>query len=161
MAIQVGGTIPSVTIKALDMSDVKTDDLFRGKKVVLFAVTGAFTPTCSNEHLPGFVTRADAIRAAGVDDIICVSVNDAHVMEAWGREHAVGEAVRLVADGNGDFAKALGLYFDGSMIGFGLRYQRFAAVVDNGTVTRLDVEDGPSFGVSSAESVLAALGQSA
>lgn len=158
MAIQVGDTIPSVTIKATDMSDVKTDDLFRGKKVVLFAVTGAFTPTCSNQHLPGFVTHADAIRAKGVDDIICVSVNDAHVLEAWGREQGVGDAVRLIADGNGDFAKALGLYFDGSMIGFGLRYQRFAAVVDNGTVTRLDVEDGPAFDVSSAESVLAALG---
>ena len=158
MAIQVGDTIPSVTIKATDMSDVKTDDLFRGKKVVLFAVTGAFTPTCSTQHLPGFVTHADAIRAKGVDDIICVSVNDAHVLEAWGREHEVGEAVRLVADGNGDFARALGLYFDGSMIGFGLRYQRFAAVVDNGTVTRLDVEDGPAFDVSSAESILAALG---
>jgi peroxiredoxin len=158
MAIQVGDTIPSVTVKATDMSDVKTDDLFRGKKVVLFAVTGAFTPTCSNQHLPGFVTHADAIRAKGVDDIVCVSVNDAHVLEAWGREQGVGDAVRLVADGNGDFAKALGLYFDGSMIGFGLRYQRFAAIVDNGTVTRLDVEDGPAFDVSSAESVLAALG---
>lgn len=158
MAIQVGDTIPSVTIKATDTSDVTTDDLFRGKKVVLFAVTGAFTPTCSNQHLPGFVTHADGIRAKGVDDIICVSVNDAHVMKAWGREHEVGEAVRLVADGNGDFAKALGLYFDGSMIGFGLRYQRFAAIVDDGTVTRLDVEDGPAFDVSSAESILAALG---
>jgi len=158
MAIQVGDTITSVTIKATDMSDLKTDDLFRGKKVVLFSVTGAFTPTCSNQHLPGFVARADAIRAKGVDDIICVSVNDAHVMEAWGRAHHVGDAVRLVADGNGDLAKALGLYFDGSMIGYGLRYQRFAAIVDNGTVTRLDVEDGPVFDVSSAESVLAALG---
>ena len=158
MAIQVGDTIPSVTIKATDTSDVTTDDLFRGKKVVLFAVTGAFTPTCSNQHLPGFVTHSDGIRAKGVDDIICVSVNDAHVMKAWGREYEVGEAVRLVADGNGDFAKALGLYFDGSMIGFGLRYQRFAAIVDDGTVTRLDVEDGPAFDVSSAESILAALG---
>lgn len=158
MAIQVGETIPSVTMKTADMSDVKTDDLFRGKKVVLFSVTGAFTPTCSNQHLPGFVTHADAIRAKGVDDIICVSVNDAHVMEAWGREQHVGDKIRLVADGNGDLARALGHYFDGSMIGFGLRYQRFAAIVDNGTVTRIDVEDGPTFDVSSAESVLAALG---
>jgi len=157
MAIQVGDAIPSVTIKATDMSDVKTDDLFRGKKVVLFSVTGAFTPTCSNQHLPGFVTHADAIRAKGVDDIICVSVNDAHVMEAWGRERHVADKIRLVADGNADLAKALGLYFDGSFIGFGVRYQRFAAIVDNGTVTRLDVEDGPAFGVSSAESVLAVL----
>ena len=158
MAIQVGDAIPAVTIKATDMSDVRTDELFRGKKVVLFAVTGAFTPTCSDQHLPGFVAHADAIRAKGVDDIICVSVNDAHVMEAWGREHEIGEAVRLVADGNGDFAKALGLYFDGSMIGFGLRYQRFAAIVDDGIVIRLDVEDGPAFDVSSAESIVAALG---
>jgi peroxiredoxin len=158
VAIQVGDAIPAVTIKATDMSDVRTDELFRGKKVVLFAVTGAFTPTCSDQHLPGFVAHADAIRAKGVDDIICVSVNDAHVMEAWGREHEIGEAVRLVADGNGDFAKALGLYFDGSMIGFGLRYQRFAAIVDDGIVIRLDVEDGPAFDVSSAESIVAALG---
>ncbi len=157
MAIQVGETIPSVTMKATDMTDVKTDDLFRGKKVVLFSVTGAFTPTCSNQHLPGFVTHADAIRAKGADDIICVSVNDAHVMEAWGREQHVGDKIRLVADGNGDLARALGHYFDGSMIGFGLRYQRFAAIVDDGTVTRIDVEDGPAFDVSSAESVLAAL----
>lgn len=158
MAIQVGDTIPSVTIKATDMSDVKTDDLFGGKKVVFLAVTGAFTPTCSNQHLPGFVAHADAIRAKGVDDIICVSVNDAHVMKAWGREQKVRDRVRLVADGNGDLARALGLYFDGSMIGFGLRYQRFAAIVDDGRVTRLDVEDGPAFDVTSATSVLAALG---
>jgi len=158
MAIQAGETIPSVTLKATDMSDVKTDDLFRGKKVVLFSITGAFTPTCSNLHLPGFVSHAKAIRAKGVNDIICVSVNDAHVMEAWGRQQHVGDRIRLVADGNGDFARALGHYFDGSMIGFGLRYQRFAAIVDNGTVTRIDVEDGPAFDVSSAESVLAALG---
>jgi peroxiredoxin len=157
MAIQAGDTIPSVTIKAIDMSDVKTDDLFRGKKVVLFAVTGAFTPDCSNKHLPGFVTHADAIRAKGVDDIICVSVNDAHVMEAWGNDQHVDDKIRLVADGNGDLARALGHYFDGSFIGFGIRYQRFAAIVDNGTVTRIDVEDGPAFEVSSAESVLAAL----
>ncbi|MDA1183312.1 MAG: peroxiredoxin [Acidobacteria bacterium] len=157
MPIRVGETIPSVTLKATDMSDVTTDDLFRGKKVVLFSVTGAFTPTCSNQHLPGFVTHADAIRGKGIDDIICVSVNDAHVMEAWGREQHVGDAIRLVADGNGDLARALGHYFDGSMIGFGLRYQRFAAIVENGTVTRIDVEDGPAFDVSSAESVLAAL----
>ena len=158
MAIQIGDTMPSVTIKVTDMSDVTTDDLFGGKKVVLFAVTGAFTPTCSNQHLPGFVAHADAIRAKGVDDIICVSVNDAHVMEAWGRELHVGDKVRLVADGNGDLARALGHHFDGAFIGFGLRYRRFAAIVDDGTVTRIDVEDGPSFDVSSAESVLAALG---
>jgi peroxiredoxin len=157
MAIQVGERIPSVTIKATDMSDVKTDDLFDGKRVVLIGVTGAFTPTCSNEHLPGYIEHADAIRAKGVDDIICMSVNDAYVVGAWSQAHGTGDKVRLVADGNGDLSKALGLDFDGSFIGFGLRCQRFAAIIDNGTVTTIAVEDGPSFGVSSAEAILAAL----
>jgi peroxiredoxin len=157
MAIQAGDRIPSVTIKTTDMSDVKTDDLFAGKRVVLFAVTGAFTPTCSNEHLPGYLEHADAIRAKGVDDIICMSVNDAFVVRAWSDAHGAGDKVRFVADGSGAFTKALGLDFDGSAIGFGLRAQRFAAIVDNGTVTTVAVEDGPSFGVSSAEAMLAAL----
>lgn len=157
MAIQVGDRIPTVTLKATDMSDVKTDKLFRGKRVVLFSVTGAYTPTCSNQHLSGYVTNADAIRAKGVDDIICMAVNDAYVLGAWSREHDAGGKVRLVADGNGDLTKALGLGFDGSAIGFGLRCQRFAAIVDDGTVTRIAVEDGPAFDVSSAEAILAAL----
>jgi peroxiredoxin len=157
MAIQVGDRIPSVTVKTTDMSDVKTDDLFSGKRVVLFAVTGAFTPTCSNEHLPGYIEHADAIRAKGVDDIICMSVNDAFVVRAWSDAYGAGDKVRFVADGSGNFTKALGLDFDGSAIGFGLRSQRFAAIVDNGTVTTIAVEDGPSFGVSSAEAILAAL----
>jgi peroxiredoxin len=157
MAIQAGDRIPSVTVKTTDMSDVKTDDLFSGKRVVLFAVTGAFTPTCSNEHLPGYIEHADAIRANGVDDIICMSVNDAFVVRAWSDAYGAGDKVRFVADGSGTFTKALGLDFDGSAIGFGLRSQRFAAIVDNGTVTTIAVEDGPSFGVSSAEAILAAL----
>ena len=157
MAIQAGDRIPSVTVKTTDMSDVKTDDLFSGKRVVLFAVTGAFTPTCSNEHLPGYIEHADAIRAKGVDDIICMSVNDAFVVRAWSDAYGAGDKVRFVADGSGNFTKALGLDFDGSAIGFGLRSQRFAAIVDNGTVTTIAVEDGPSFGVSSAEAILAAL----
>lgn len=157
MAIQEGQKIPSVTIKNTDMSDVSTDELFGGKKVVLFAVPGAFTPTCSNQHLPGYIEQADALKAKGVDEIICLSVNDAFVMGAWGEDRGVGDKVRLVADGNGDLTKALGLEMDGSGIGFGLRCQRFAAIVDDGTVTKLAVEEPMKFDVSSAESILAAL----
>ena len=157
MAIQEGDKIPSVKVKAADMSDITTDELFGGKKVVLFAVPGAFTPTCSNEHLPGFVAQAAAIRAKGVDDIICLSVNDAFVMDAWGKAHGADDKVRMIADGNGDLSKALGLDFDGSGIGFGLRCQRFAAIVDDGVVTKLAVEAPMKFEVSSAEAILAAL----
>lgn len=157
MAIQEGDKIPSVKLKAADMSDVTTDELFGGKKVVVFAVPGAFTPTCSNQHLPGFVEHADAIRAKGVDDIVCLSVNDAFVMDAWGKAHGTGEKVRMIADGNGDLAKALGLDFDGSGIGFGIRAQRFAAIVEDGVVTKLAVEEPMKFEVSSAEAMLAAL----
>jgi peroxiredoxin len=157
MAIKEGEKIPAVTVKATDMSDVTTDELFGGKKVVLFAVPGAFTPTCSKQHLPGFVAQAVAIRAKGVDDIICLSVNDAFVMDAWGKEHGTGDKVRMIADGNGDLSKALGLDFDGSGIGFGLRCQRFAAIVDDGVVSKLAVEEPMKFEVSSAEAILAAL----
>ena len=157
MAIKEGDKIPSVKVKATDMTDITTDELFGGKKVVLFAVPGAFTPTCSNQHLPGFIGHADEIRAKGVDDIICMSVNDAFVMGAWGTERGAGEKVRMIADGNGDLSKALGLDFDGSGIGFGLRCQRFAAIVEDGVVTKLAVEAPAKFDVSSAESILAAL----
>ncbi len=157
MAIQEGDKIPSVTIKATDMSDLTTDDLFKGKKVVLFAVPGAFTPTCSNQHLPGYIENADAIRAKGVDDIICMSVNDAFVMNAWAKDRGAGDKVRLVADGNGDLSKALGLEMDGTEIGFGLRCQRFSAVVEDGIVTKLAVEAPMKFEVSGAEAILAAL----
>jgi len=157
MAIQEGDKIPAVTVKATDMSDITTDELFSGKKVVLFAVPGAFTPTCSNQHLPGYIEQADALRAKGVDDIICMSVNDAFVMDSWGKDRGAGDKVRLIADGNGELSKALGLDFDGSGIGFGLRCQRFAAVVDNGVVTKLAVEEPMKFEVSSADAILAAL----
>ncbi len=157
MAIQEGEKIPSVTVKATDMSDVTTDELFSGKKVILFAVPGAFTPTCSNQHLPGFIDQADAIRAKGVDDIVCMSVNDAFVMDAWGKERGAGDKVRLIADGNGDLSRALGLDFDGSGIGFGLRCQRFAAIVEDGVVRKLAVEEPMKFEVSSADAILAAL----
>jgi len=157
MAIKEGDKIPSVTVKATDMTDVTTDELFAGKKVVLFAVPGAFTPTCSNKHLPGFIDHADEIRAKGVDDIICMSVNDAFVMDAWGKERGATGKVRMIADGNGALAKALGLDFDGSGIGFGLRAQRFAAIVEDGVVKKLAVEEPMKFEVSSAEAILAAL----
>ena len=157
MAIKVGDKIPSVKIKATDMSDLETDKLFKGKKVVLFAVPGAFTPTCSNQHLPGYIEHADEIRAKGVDEIICMSVNDAFVMGAWAKDRGAGDKVRLVADGNGDLTKALGLEMDGTGIGFGLRSQRFAAVIDDGVVKKLAVEEPGKFEKSAAEAILAAL----
>ena len=157
MPIQVGDKIPATTLKNTDMKDVTTQELFDGRKVVVFAVPGAFTPTCSEQHLPGYIANADAIKAKGVDEIVCISVNDAFVMGAWGKDRGAENHVRMLADGNGDFAKALGLDFDGSGIGFGIRCQRFAMVVDNGSVTTLAVEQPMKFEVSSAEAVLAAL----
>jgi len=160
MAISVGDKIPSVTIKTMadgQMKDITTDEIFGGKKVVLFAVPGAFTPTCSMQHLPGYITHAAAIKAKGVDTIACVSVNDAFVMDAWGKDRGAGDDVLMLADGNADLAKALGLDFDGSGIGFGIRAQRFALVAENGVVTGLHVEEPMKFEVSSAEAVLATL----
>jgi peroxiredoxin len=157
MPISEGEKVPDVTLKTTGMEDVTTQELFSGKKVVLFAVPGAFTPTCSAKHLPGFIEQADAIKAKGVDEIICISVNDAFVMDAWGKDRGVGDKVRLIADGNADLAKAMGLEFDGSGIGFGVRAQRFAAIIDDGVVTTLAVEKPMAFEVSSAEAILAAL----
>lgn len=157
MPIQEGEKIPSVTLKNPDMSDVTTDELFSGKKVVLFAVPGAFTPTCSEQHLPGYIAQSDAIKGKGVDEIVCMSVNDAFVMGAWAKDRGAGDAVRMVADGNGDLTKALGLEMDGTGIGFGLRSQRFAAIIDDGTVAKLAVEEPMKFEVSAAEAILAAL----
>ena len=157
MAIKEGEKIPDVTLKTTSMKDITTQELFAGKKVVLFAVPGAFTPTCSLQHLPGFITQSDAIRAKGVDDIICVSVNDSFVMDCWGKDRGVGDKVTLIADGNAALAKALGLDFDGSGIGFGTRSQRYAAIVEDGVVTKLAVEKPMAFEVSSAEAILEAL----
>ncbi len=160
MAIETGQRIPSATLKTMaadGMKDVSTDELFKGKKVVLFAVPGAFTPTCSNQHLPGFIGKADEIKAKGVDTIACMSVNDAFVMDAWGKAHGAGDKVLMLADGNGDFARALGLEFDGSGIGFGIRAQRFALVAEDWVVETLAVEKPMAFEVSSAEAILAAL----
>jgi glutaredoxin/glutathione-dependent peroxiredoxin len=157
MTIKVGDKIPSATL--MQMKDggpkpVKTDDLFAGKKVVVFALPGAFTPTCSAKHLPGFVQNADAIKAKGVDAIACVSVNDAFVMGAWGDQQKVGDKIMMLGDGNGDLTRALGLEMDGSRFGMGKRSQRFAMIVDDGVVKELNVEEPGAFAVSSAEHVL-------
>jgi peroxiredoxin len=157
MTIAVGDKIPAVTIQTTDMKDITTAEIFAGKKVVLFAVPGAFTPTCSMQHLPGFVEKAGDIKAKGVDTIACVSVNDAFVMDAWGKDKGTGDDVLMLADGNGDLAKALGLDFDGSGIGFGIRSQRYALVAEDGVVKQLHVEKPMKFEVSSAEAILATL----
>ncbi len=160
MAIKAGDKAPSVTFKTMGDSgpeNLSSEDLFAGKKVVLFAVPGAFTPTCSAKHLPGFVEKADAIKSKGVDEIACVSVNDAFVMGAWGKEQNVGNSVKMVADGNGDFAKACGLEMDGSGFGLGTRMQRCAMIVDNGTVSQVFVEEPGQFEKSTADNILANL----
>lgn len=160
MTIAVGDKIPSVTIQrktADGIDQVSTDAYFAGRKVVLFAVPGAFTPTCSQKHLPGFIADADAITAKGVDEIACVSVNDAFVMEAWGAAHGAGGKVTMLADGSAVLAQALGLELDLVEKGLGTRSQRYAMVVDDGTVTLLNVEEGGQFEASSAETILAAL----
>jgi peroxiredoxin len=159
MAVQVGDKVPAATMKVMGEKgpqDLTTSDVFDGKKVVLFALPGAYTPTCSAAHLPGFVVHADAIKAKGVDSIVCLSVNDAFVMAAGGADKNAGELV-MAADGNGDFTKAMGLEMDGSAFGLGTRSQRYAMIVDDGVITALNVESGPTFEVSSAEKILEAL----
>jgi peroxiredoxin len=158
--IQEGEKIPSVKLKVMkdgQMHDITTDEIFGGKKVVLFAVPGAFTPTCSEKHLPGFIEKAGELRAKGVDRVVCTSVNDAFVMDAWGRDRGAADKVMMVADGNGDLARALGLEFDGSGIGFGIRSQRYALVAEDGVVRKLAVEKPMQFEVSSAEAILESL----
>ena len=160
MAIKVGDKVPSakLQIKTKDGVQTKTtDELFGGKKVVLFALPGAFTPTCSAKHLPGFVNNFQAIKAKGVDAIACLSVNDAFVMDAWGKDQNVEDKVMMLADGNADFTKAVGLTMDGTGYGMGTRSQRYAMVIDKGVITALNVEAPGAFEVSSAESILKAL----
>ena len=160
MAIKVGDKVPSakLQIKTKDGVQTKTtDELFGGKKVVLFALPGAFTPTCSAKHLPGFVNNFQAIKAKGVDAIACLSVNDAFVMDAWGKDQNVEDKVMMLADGNADFTKAVGLTMDGTGYGMGTRSQRYAMVIDQGVIKALNVEAPGAFEVSSAESVLKAL----
>jgi peroxiredoxin len=159
MTIQVGDNIPSCTLKTMSEqgpADISTDDIFAGKKVVLFAVPGAFTPGCSMTHLPGYVVNADKIKAAGVDTIVCMAVNDAFVMGAWGEAQNASELLML-ADGNGELTSALGLELDGSGFGLGQRSQRFALIAEDGKVTALNVEPGAGIDVSSAETMMALL----
>src|SRR6266478_7370095 len=146
MTIQIGDKIPSVTLKQMTPEgpkDITTDELFRSKKVALFAVPGAFTPACSQRHLPGFVERASDLKAKGVDTIACVAVNDPFVMGAWGKAQNVGDKVMMLADGSGDFARAVGLELDMRGRGLGMRSQRYSMLVDNGVVKALNVEAQP------------------
>ena len=157
MTIKTGDTIPSITLMEMGANGpeaVKTDEFFAGKKVVLFALPGAFTPTCSAKHVPGFVEQFDALKAKGVDEIACLSVNDAFVMGAWGKDQKAAGKVRMLADGNGEFTRAVGLVMDGSKFGMGERSQRYALIADNGVVSALFVEAPGAFEVSSAEYVL-------
>lgn len=160
MAIKTGEKMPSGTFGVMTENGpgaMTTDQLFSGKKVVLVSVPGAFTPTCSMNHLPGFVEQADAIRGKGVDTIACMAVNDVFVMDAWGKDRGVGDNVVMLADGNGEYAKALGLELDASGFGMGTRGQRFAIVVDDGVASHVAVEAPGEFEVSKADSILANL----
>jgi len=160
MAIKAADRMPQGTLKTMTADgprDVSTDELFKGKKVVLFSVPGAFTPTCDAKHLPGFVQRALEFKGKGIDTIACMAVNDVFVMNAWGKSAGTSDKVLMLADGNGDYAKALGLTMDASRFGMGTRGQRFAIVVDNGTARQVYVEAPGEFKVSSAEHVLSNL----
>lgn len=160
MSIQEGEKVPAIALKKMGTNgpeDVDTAKYFAGSKVVLFSVPGAFTPTCSAKHVPGFVQNADALKAKGVDKIACLAVNDAFVMGAWGKDQGAGDKVDMLADGSAAFTKALGLELDLVAAGLGVRGQRFAMVVDDGTVTHLAVEAPGAFEVSSAEAILKAL----
>jgi peroxiredoxin len=157
MTIKVGDRIPSSTFVKMTESgpeQVESDAFFKGRKVALFSVPGAFTPTCSAKHLPGFVEKADALKAKGVDEIAGTAVNDAFVMGAWGKSANVGDKVTLLADGNGAFAKAVGLEMDGTKFGMGTRGQRYSMVVNDGVVEQLNVETPGEFKVSSADYML-------
>jgi glutaredoxin/glutathione-dependent peroxiredoxin len=161
MATAVGDKVPDVEVRTLGDDGVpqavRTGDVLGTGKVVLFAVPGAFTPGCSKVHLPGFVQRADEVLAKGVDRIACIAVNDAWVMDAWAKSQGANDKILMLADGNGEFTKAMGLEFDGGGVGLGLRSQRYSAVIENGVVTQLDVEPKPGVDVSSCESVLTRL----
>ncbi len=160
MAIAVGDKIPDVQVMTFGPggpTNVQTGDVLGSGKVVLFAVPGAFTPTCSDFHLPSYVIRHDELAAKGVDSVVCVSVNDPFVMAAWGEAQQVGDLVVMLADGNGEFTKAVGLEMDGSAFGLGTRSQRYAMVIEDGVVTTLHVEPGAGLSVSAADSILEVL----
>src|SRR5512145_2339888 len=157
MTIKVGDKIPKgqfTKMGANGPEPVTTDSLFNGKKVVLFSVPGAFTPTCSAKHLPGFISNYDALKKKGVDTIACMAVNDVFVMKAWGEAGKATGKVEMLADGNGEYARALGLELDASKFGMGMRGKRFSMIVDDGVVKSLNIEPPGEFGVSSAESAL-------
>jgi peroxiredoxin len=160
MPIQIGDRIPDVTLRTIAAGrdrEVSTDELFRGKRAVLFAVPGAFTPTCSDYHLPGFVEQAEAIKARGIDLIACVAVNDHFVMDAWGKAREVGDRILMLADGNGEFARAMGLEQDSSRFGLGTRSRRYSALIEDGVLKALNVDQPGRFEVSSAERMLESL----
>lgn len=159
MTISVGDRIPNVVMNEMGKDgpvELSSEELFGGKKVILFALPGAFTPTCSKAHLPGFVANADNIKAKGVDDIVCLSVNDAWVMDAWGKDQNADE-IHMVADGSANFTQAVGLELDRTAGGMGIRSQRYAMIVEDGVVTALNVEDPGKLEKSSAEAILALL----
>jgi len=161
MTIKVGDKVPSATLRYLSPEgpkEITTDELFRGKKVALFAVPGAFTPACSQRHLPGYVDKAADLKAKGIDTIACVAVNDVFVMDAWGKNQNCGDKVMMLADGSGELAKALGMELDMKSRGLGVRSQRYSMLVDNGTVKSLNVETQPGqVEASSADAMLKAL----
>jgi peroxiredoxin len=161
MPVQVGERVPSVNVKVAGETgggeEVNTEALFAKKKVVLFAVPGAYTPTCSAKHLPGFVEQIDAIKAKGVDMVACIAVNDAFVMGAWGRDQGAHGKVTMIADGNGDFTRGMGLALDAKGFGMGERSQRYAAILEDGVVKHLAVEAPGKFEASSADAILAKL----
>jgi peroxiredoxin len=160
MTISAGQKMPSGVFGVMTDAGpgaISTDELFGGKKVVLVSVPGAFTPTCSMNHLPGFVDQAEALHSKGVDTIACMAVNDVFVMDAWGKDRGVGDNVMMLADGNGEYARALGLEMDGTGFGMGMRGQRFALIVDDGVATHVAVEAPGQFEVSKAEAILDAL----
>ena len=157
MTIKVGDKVPAATFRYLTSEgpkEITTDELFGGKKVALFAVPGAFTPTCSQRHLPSYIDKAAALKAKGVDTIACVAVNDAFVMGAWGKSQNAEGKVTMLADGNGDFARAIELELDATRVGLGKRSQRYSMLVDNGVVKTLHIEAPGKFEVSDADTIL-------
>ncbi len=155
MTIKVGERIPSVTLEHMSAggpAEISSNELFAGKRIAAFAVPGAFTPTCSKEHLPGFVGNADALKAKGVDLIVCLSVNDVYVMDAWGKDQNVGDKVMMVADGAAEFARAMGI--DVSFPGYGVRSDRYSMLVEDGVVKTLHIEAEDAFEISDAETLL-------
>lgn len=160
MTIQVGDKVPSVTLTHMGSGGpeaVSTDDLFAGKKVILFAVPGAFTPTCSAKHLPGYIEHADDLRQKGIDSIVCVAVNDVFVMDAWGKHQGAGDKITMIADGDAMLTKALGVELDLQGKGLGLRSQRYAMLIDDGVVKSISIDPPGTFEKSGADAMLAQL----